>query len=110
MDHIHKQIQSRLLTERQLILDHLELLQDPSPGESLVEQRYLLQAQGKLARILRALGRLEKGMYGWCLSCHQPIGPARLDALPEAEFCLSCRSQLEHRMLNPGSLPHPYAV
>jgi hypothetical protein len=110
MDHTHKQIQTRLLTERQLIVVRLEPLQDPSLGLSLVEQRYVLQVLDRLARIERALERLENGKYGWCLACHQPIGPDPLDALPEAEFCLSCQSQLERRLLKPGPSPRPCAL
>jgi RNA polymerase-binding transcription factor DksA len=110
MDHNHNHIQTKLLTERQLILVRLDQPQDLSLGQCQVEQCDLLQMRDKLARILRALERLEKGMYGWCLSCHQPIDPDRLGALPEAEFCHSCRPRLGYRLLKPVSSPHLYIV
>ena len=38
-----------------------------------------------------ALARIEKGVYGTCLNCKQPIDQARLDILPEAELCIDCQ-------------------
>ena len=34
--------------------------------------------------------RLADGCYGVCQRCGEVIEPARLQALPAAEFCLSC--------------------
>ena len=42
------------------------------------------------AALDRALGRIEVGGYGMCLSCGAPIGFDRLDAVPAAELCIEC--------------------
>jgi DnaK suppressor protein len=34
-----------------------------------------------------ALKRIEKGAYGLCQKCHQPINKLRLNAYPTARFC-----------------------
>ncbi len=44
----------------------------------------------ELASVERALARMEAGTYGTCVSCGEPIAPARLRALPAAELCIRC--------------------
>jgi len=48
------------------------------------------EAVSELRDISRALARLDAGDYGICTSCGEPINPARLEALPYAERCISC--------------------
>jgi len=40
--------------------------------------------------IRAALERIENGTYGACNSCGEPIGEARLRAIPEATRCSGC--------------------
>lgn len=51
--------------------------------------------QTKLARIERALERIEEGEYGQCQDCCRPIPKTRLRAIPYAEFCMACASERE---------------
>jgi DnaK suppressor protein len=44
--------------------------------------------QVTLADVQRALAKLEEGSYGTCDACGQPIGDARLEALPWAVLCV----------------------
>ena len=46
----------------------------------------------QLAGVEHALNKFEEGTYGSCDVCGQPINPARLEALPQAALCLSCKS------------------
>jgi DnaK suppressor protein len=51
-----------------------------------------------LARIERALAKLDEGTYGSCDGCGEPIPPARLQALPDSVLCVACaRSQRRAR-------------
>jgi DnaK suppressor protein len=43
-----------------------------------------------LARIERALVKLDEGSYGTCDACGGPIEPKRLTAMPESVLCLAC--------------------
>ena len=54
-----------------------------------VEGRMLLE-------INEALRRLYRGEYGICESCGKPIARARLEAMPYARLCVSCK-ELEER-------------
>lgn len=40
--------------------------------------------------IQAALERIENGTYGACEACGEPIGDARLMAIPEATRCVNC--------------------
>jgi len=44
-----------------------------------------------------ALAKIEKGTYGVCDACGKDIPKKRLDALPYATMCLSCRARLGPR-------------
>ena len=46
--------------------------------------------QKLLQQVNEALSRIEDGTYGLCQMCGKPIPQARLEAIPEAELCLSC--------------------
>jgi len=60
-----------------------------------LEKRLALEkgAGNLLAEVEHALRKFEEGTYGLCDVCGQPIDPARLEALPQASLCLSCKSQ-----------------
>lgn len=43
--------------------------------------------------VTAALGRIDSGTYGDCQTCGQPIPPERLEARPDAEQCVDCKSK-----------------
>jgi len=51
--------------------------------------------QGTLELINEALGRMEKGTYGQCVECDEPISKPRLQAIPYARHCIQCARKLE---------------
>ena len=50
--------------------------------------------QERLVETVRALERLEKGTYGICEVCGEPIPRARLEARPEARYCVTHQQEL----------------
>ena len=48
-----------------------------------------------LRRITAALNRLDRGEYGLCQSCDEPIHPKRLEADPTAPLCTACAERAE---------------
>ncbi len=60
-----------------------------------LEKRLALgkELSGMLVKIEHALQKYEAGTYGLCDSCGQPIEQARLEALPQASLCLSCKAR-----------------
>jgi len=39
------------------------------------------------------LWRMEKGTYGMCRDCGEPIAPARLNAIPWTRVCITCKEK-----------------
>lgn len=60
-------------------------------------ERYRLH----LGEVQRALGRIEAGTYGLCAVDGEPIEPARLEAIPWAEYCLAHQPE----SASPGDTP-----
>jgi DnaK suppressor protein len=50
------------------------------------------QAQAAVEEIDAALVKIAEGTYGFCESCGNPVPKARLEALPHARLCVSCKS------------------
>jgi RNA polymerase-binding protein DksA len=50
-----------------------------------------------MSQVERALERLDKGTYGRCESCAEPIVKARLQAFPSATLCVRCKQREERR-------------
>jgi len=59
-----------------------------------LEKRLALEKRIKdqMAEVRHTLQKFEQGTYGLCDLCGQPIDPARLEALPQANLCVSCKS------------------
>ena len=54
-------------------------------------------ARAAIMQIDRALQRLENGTYGCCEKCGKAIGEQRLDAVPFATLCITCKRLEERR-------------
>ena len=66
-------------------------------GDTLnVERDRLLlvasEARARVAEIDAALERVEAGTYGQCEACGKPIPHARLEVVPEATLCVTCKT------------------
>ena len=64
-------------------------------GETLVALDQ--EITGEIARIDKALQRLEAGSYFDCESCGEPIGSERLEALAVTTMCIDCASEADSR-------------
>lgn len=52
--------------------------------------------QTTLEEINDALDRVERGTFGKCLECGEPIARPRLQAIPYAKHCIECARKLEN--------------
>jgi len=108
------QIQSRLEDERKHLTEELEQLrassrptderregspfgkrEEEATETQELEKRLALEQRirDQLSLVEHALQKFEEGTYGLCDVCGQPIDPARLEALPHAGLCLSCKAK-----------------
>ena len=71
-----------------------------SRGDAMQVQQMALemkrQREERRVRIESALSRIQKGTYGNCGRCRNPISNARLDAFPEVVLCVRCASSPRH--------------
>lgn len=44
-----------------------------------------------------ALDKIEKGQYGICEECEEPISEKRLDVNPTARYCINCQRMMEKK-------------
>ena len=105
-------LRTRLENERKHLTEQLEQLEASRPAEERregspfgkreeeateafeLEKRLVGEKKIRdlLADIEHALRKFEEGTYGRCDICGNPIDPARLEALPQANLCLNCKA------------------
>jgi DnaK suppressor protein len=70
-------------------------LADQASGNNEVHiQLKLKQTDAKILQAIEeALYRMEKGTYGVCRDCGEPIAEARLNAIPWTRVCKSCKEK-----------------
>ena len=61
------------------------------------EMALLAAAESSLVELMDARIRLDKGTYGVCENCGNPIPAERLEIRPEARFCVSCAAAARRR-------------
>ena len=105
------ELESRLLEERQQVLQKIGRLReevkvelefeadegDPELPEREKNLSLLATFEERLEEIDLALDKLSDGRYGICLNCGNPIDPERLAIVPEAQYCVPCKSKMERR-------------
>ena len=78
----------------------VEMGDDEEAGQDEAEQYAVNTAteealEPMLARIEHALDKIAKGVYGVCEKCGEDIPAERLQAAPEAEYCLKHGAEAE---------------
>lgn len=70
-------------------------LADQADGNNEVHiQLKLKQTDAKILQAIEeALGRLDRGTYGTCRDCGEPISLARLNAIPWTRVCITCKEK-----------------
>ena len=113
MTYNNDMLRARLESDRKRLSEQLQQTRESTPLEdrregspfgkreeeaaeaSDLENRLALEKRvlEQLADVDEALTKFEKGTYGLCEKCGQPIAPERLEALPQARLCVSCKAQ-----------------
>jgi DnaK suppressor protein len=68
---------------------------DQASGNNEVHiQLRLKQTDAKILQAIEeALMRIERGSYGLCRDCGEPIAEARLNAIPWTRVCITCKEK-----------------
>ena len=80
--------------------DNNEMFADPADRATMESDRaFTLRIRDRERRLIKkihdALQRMENGTYGFCESCGDDIGVARLKARPVTRLCINCKSKQE---------------
>ena len=67
---------------------------DALQGQAMSQER-ARRRQLELQRVAAALRRLDKGEYGDCLDCGEPIAVRRLEMDPATSLCIRCATRRE---------------
>lgn len=75
---------------------------EPDEGDAEIFEREKNAAlinvlERKVADISSALRSIEKGLYGTCERCGNPIEQGRLEVKPDATLCLACQQEVERK-------------
>lgn len=109
------QIEKKLLDEKTAITKQIEELKADDPfsdpdhvndnaavDTEVREQHFhqIIEAeinslQKRLKDIDLALQKIKKDRYGLCAKCNKPIPLARLELIPEAQYCVECENKLK---------------
>jgi DnaK suppressor protein len=107
-------VSARLKADYQRLSEQLEALKATKPQEDRregspfgkreeeatetadLENRLALEKRvlDQMAEVEYALSKITKGSFGKCENCGQTIDPARLEILPYATLCVSCKGKL----------------
>ena len=107
-------LRNRLNERREVVLERLRSANEsldeldrslPAEAEEEAQELNIARPQvtldqrsrSELAEIDDALARIERGEYGLCETCGEPIGTERLLAIPSALQCLECAEAAERR-------------
>lgn len=100
-DTLHASLRASLTAEREKIREQLAHLA-PEAGnldDNFADSGQVTAERGEvealagslletLAEIDRALAKFDRGEYGLCENCGEPIAEPRLEAMPAARFCI----------------------
>lgn len=106
LQQLQKMLEVRRKELRVSIGDQLQYSRhtEPEPdavdrATSAYDKQTILQRSHEEQRLLgmveAALGRVQDGSFGQCLSCHEEIGRKRLEAVPWARYCIQCQEKVE---------------
>ncbi|MBN1640549.1 MAG: TraR/DksA C4-type zinc finger protein [Anaerolineae bacterium] len=70
---------------------------DPAIVRWEMNHALLEQSRERAASLEQALSRINKGTYGICERCGQPIHPDRLAVLPGVTTCIRCARGEQHK-------------
>lgn len=94
---IRKANEAQILKEETEYSRQVEDFIDQGHNEELQQRSYVFQRHDTqlLNEVSAALTRIEDGSYGYCEETGNPIGLKRLEAMPQARYCIQVQERKE---------------
>jgi RNA polymerase-binding protein DksA len=82
--------------------DEIDMITMAADRDLVVQQ--INQSDRVLRDVRAALEALERGEYGVCVDCEEPISTRRLEVLPWAQLCVRCQDAQERQGHESGEI------
>ena len=90
---------ARLKDKKDMDMPEAEVGDDIDNATRSLDKEILFELSGNahntIEQIEAALRKMDKGIYGICEICRQPIPKKRIKALPFARYCVNCQHSTE---------------
>lgn len=92
---------ARLKDKKSMDMPEAEVGDPIDDASRSIDKEILFELSGNahntIEQIEAALRKMDKGIYGTCEYCRQPIPKKRIKALPFARYCVNCQHSNERR-------------
>ena len=98
---LKEEASARLKDKKTLDMPEAEVGDPIDDASRSIDKEILFELSGNahntIEQIEAALRKMDKGIYGTCEYCRQPIPKKRIKALPFARYCVNCQHTNERR-------------
>lgn len=100
LEELKQEAEARLKDKKNMDMPEAEVGDPIDVAGQSMDKEILFELSGNshntIGQIDAALRKIEKGIYGRCEICRQPIPKKRIKALPFARYCIHCQRSSEH--------------
>ena len=95
LEELKADAEKRLKDKKNMDMPENEVGDPIDVASQSLDKEILFELSGNSHEIEAALRKIEKGIYGRCELCRQPIPKKRIKALPFARYCVNCQHSSE---------------
>ena len=99
LEELKADAEKRLKEKKNMDMPEAEVGDPIDAASQSLDKEILFELSGNshntIGQIEAALRKIEKGIYGRCELCRQPIPKKRIKALPFARYCIHCQTSSE---------------
>lgn len=99
LEELKADAEKRLKEKKNMDMPEAEVGDPIDAASQSLDKEILFELSGNshntIGQIEAALRKIEKGIYGRCELCRQPIPKKRIKAMPFARYCIHCQTSSE---------------
>ena len=99
LEQLKEEAAERLKNKKDMDMPEAEVGDPIDDATRSLDKEILFELSGNahntIEQIEAALRKMDKGIYGTCEICRQPIPKKRIKALPFARYCVNCQHSAE---------------
>ena len=100
LEELKADAEKRLKEKKNMDMPEAEVGDPIDAASQSLDKEILFELSGNshntIGQIEAALRKIEKGIYGRCELCRQPIPKKRIKAMPFARYCIHCQTSSEN--------------